>query len=64
MLVEHLRFAPRVYSGLKFSSIKKSSVMDIIKGWQKLSADSMQFLRDQVDFSIVTIPECIVIPAA
>jgi arsenite-transporting ATPase len=57
MLVEHLRLAPRVYTNIKLGQNKKASIMEIIKGWQKLSADCMDFLREEVRFTIVTIPE-------
>ena len=59
MLVEHLRIAPRIYSRLKFGRNSRDSVLDIIKRWQKLSADSIDFLRDEVSFNIVTIPEAL-----
>jgi len=59
MLVEHLRMAPRVYSRLKFGQGSRESVLDILKRWQKLSADSIDFLRDEVRFNMVTIPEAL-----
>lgn len=58
MLVEHLRLAPRIYSKLKISS-SREPVLDILKRWQKLSADNIDFLRSEVDFSLVTIPEAL-----
>jgi len=61
MLVEHLKIAPRIYSRLKFSRSSRDSVLDIIKRWQKLSADSIDFLRDEVRFTMVTIPEALAI---
>ena len=61
MLVEHLRMAPRVYSRLKFGQGSRDSVLDILKRWQKLSADSIDFLRDEVRFTMVTIPEALAI---
>ena len=61
MLVEHLRMAPRVYSKLKLSRNRKESVLDIISRWQRLSADEMDFLRNQVGFVIVTIPEALAV---
>ena len=33
--------------------------MEIIKGWQKLSGDCLDFLREEVRFTIVTIPEAL-----
>jgi len=59
MLVEHLRMAPRVYSRLKFGQGSRNSILDILKRWQKLSADSIDFLRDEVSFNIVTIAEAL-----
>lgn len=59
MLVEHLRMAPRVYSRLKFGQGSRESVLDILKRWRKLSADSIDFLRDEVRFTMVTIPEAL-----
>ena len=35
--------------------------MDIIKGWEELSAIDVEFLRTSVDFVIVTIPEALAI---
>jgi len=59
MLVEHLKLAPRIYTNIKLGQNKKASIMEIIKGWQKLSADCMDFLREEVRFTIVTIPEAL-----
>lgn len=59
MLVEHLRMAPRVYSRLKFGQGSRQSILDILKRWQKLSTDSMDFLRNEVRFSIVAIAEAL-----
>ncbi len=59
MLVEHLRMAPRIYSKLKFGQGSNQSVLEILKGWQKLSADSIDFLRQEVRFNIVTIAEAL-----
>jgi len=59
MLVEHLRMAPRVYSRLKFGQGSQKSILDILKRWQKLSADSIDFLRNEVRFTMVTIPEAL-----
>jgi arsenite-transporting ATPase len=61
MLVEHLRMAPRVYSRLKFGQGRRESVLDILKRWQKLSADSIDFLRNEVRFNMVTIPEALAV---
>lgn len=59
MLIEHLKLAPRIYTNFKFGQRQKSSIMEIIKGWQKLSGDCLDFLRQEVRFTIVTIPEAL-----
>ena len=59
MLVEHLKMAPRIYSRLKFGQGSRQSILEILKGWQKLSADSIDFLRQEVRFNIVTIAEAL-----
>ena len=59
MLVEHLRMAPRVYSRLKLGQNSRNSVLDILRRWRKLSVDSIDFLRDEVSFNMVTIPEAL-----
>jgi arsenite-transporting ATPase len=61
MLREHLRPAPRIYSRLKLGSRTRRSVLDIIKGWEKLSGEDMEFLRQGVSFVIVTIPEALAV---
>jgi arsenite-transporting ATPase len=61
MLVDHLKLAPRVYTRLKVSNISKEPILDIIKRWQKLSADEMSFLRNRVKFVLVTIPEALAV---
>jgi arsenite-transporting ATPase len=35
--------------------------MDIIKRWESLSADNMDFLRREVRFTMVTIPEALAV---
>jgi arsenite-transporting ATPase len=57
LLAEHLRIAPRIYSHLKGSGERRESVMHVIRGWQRLAAECMAFLRSAVRFSMVTIPE-------
>ena len=59
MLVEHLKLAPRIYSKLKIGQSSREPVLNILKRWQKLSADNIDFLRDEVRFSMVTIPEAL-----
>jgi len=61
MLSEHLRPAPRIYSKLKLGKETRKPVLDIIKDWESLSGEDMDFLRDGVRFVIVTIPEALAI---
>jgi arsenite-transporting ATPase len=61
MLVEHLKMAPRIYTKLKLSNINREPILDIIRRWQKLSSDEMNFLKDDVKFVIVTIPEALAV---
>jgi arsenite-transporting ATPase len=61
MLRKHLRPAPRIYSKLKLGTRSKRSVLDILKGWEKLSTEDMNFLRNEVRFVIVTIPEALAV---
>jgi arsenite-transporting ATPase len=57
MLDEHLRIAPRIYARLKTTAERREPVMDVIARWRQLAADCMAFLRDEVAFSMVVIPE-------
>jgi len=59
MLSQHLKPAPRIYSKLKVNSETRRSVLDIIKGWEKLSHHDMEFLHKEVSFSLVAIPEAL-----
>lgn len=61
MIMDHLKMAPRVYSKLKLSLINKESIFDIIGRWQKLSWENINFLRDEVEFTMVTIPEALAV---
>ncbi len=61
MLIEHLRMAPRIYAKLKLSSISREPILDIITRWQALSAEDTEFLRNEVHFVIVTIPEALAV---
>jgi arsenite-transporting ATPase len=58
LVLRHLKMAPRVYSRLKRSQ-EKESLMEIIKKWQDLSETNIDFLRYEVAFSMVTIPEAL-----
>jgi len=59
LLGDHLRMAPRIYSKLKLGRRSREPVLDILKRWEKLSADNMDFLRNEVNFTMVTIPEAL-----
>jgi arsenite/tail-anchored protein-transporting ATPase len=61
LLMRHLRMAPRIYSKLKRGQEKKESLMAIIDGWQKLSKVNMDFLRNEVNITMVTIPEALAV---
>lgn len=61
MLAEHLRTAPRIYSHLRTSGERKESVMKTILSWQQLAKECMEFLRREVRFSMVTIPEALAV---
>ena len=36
-------------------------MLDILKRWEKLSAENMDFLRNEVIFNMVTIPEALAV---
>jgi len=61
MLREHLRPAPRIYSKLKLGKATRKPVFDIIKEWESLSGEDMDFLKHNVRFVMVTIPEALAI---
>lgn len=59
MLRKHLKNAPRIYSRLKLGNSSKKPILDILKDWEKLSTMDIYFLKNRVNFSIVTIPEAL-----
>jgi arsenite-transporting ATPase len=59
MLRRHLKNAPRIYSRLKLGNASKKPILDILRDWEKLSATDISFLKEQVGFSVVTIPEAL-----
>jgi len=61
MLVEHLKLAPRIYSRLKLGQGSQKPVLDILKGWEDLSSQTIKFLRGEVDINLVTIPEALAV---
>lgn len=61
LLADHLRLAPRIYSRLRIASRKRGPVLDILRRWGKLSEQNMDFLRSEVRFALVTIPEALAV---
>lgn len=61
MLGKHLRMAPRIYSKLKLGQGSREPIINILKRWQRLSAENMDFLRNEVRFTLVTIPEALAV---
>lgn len=61
MLGKHLKMAPRIYSKLKAGKDSRKPVLDVIKGWEALSTKDMDFLKAEVGFVIVTIPEALAV---
>ncbi|MFH1646383.1 MAG: ArsA family ATPase [Chloroflexota bacterium] len=61
LLGNHLKMAPRIYSKLKLGRRSREPVLDILKRWETLSAENMDFLRNEVDFTMVTIPEALAV---
>lgn len=61
LLGEHLRMAPRIYSRLKVGQHSREPVLDIIRRWERLSAENLAFLREEVAFTLVTIPEALAV---
>jgi arsenite-transporting ATPase len=61
MLRQHLKIAPRIYSRLRLRRESNRPILDIIKGWEKLSGENIDFLQNEVDFVMVTIPEALAI---
>ena len=61
LLGNHLKMAPRIYSKLKLGRSRREPVLDILKRWEVLSAENMDFLRNRVDFTMVTIPEALAV---
>lgn len=61
MLAEHLRLAPRIYSKLKLGQRSREPILDIIRRWERLSTDNIDFLQNEVSFTMVTIPEALAV---
>ncbi len=61
MLLEHLKPAPKIYSRLKLGGISKRPILKILDDWAELSAEDMRFLKEDVEFALVTIPEALAV---
>jgi len=61
LLTEHLRLAPRIYSRLRAGRGSRQPVLEILRRWEALSAANMEFLRNDVSFTMVTIPEALAV---
>ncbi len=61
LLGDHLKMAPRIYSRLKLGKSSREPVLDILKRWEVLSAENTAFLRNEVNFTMVTIPEALAV---
>jgi arsenite/tail-anchored protein-transporting ATPase len=61
LLGKHLKAAPRIYSKLKMGATSKKPILDVINSWETLSQKDMAFLREEVEFNIVTIPEALAV---
>ena len=61
MVREHLKLAPKVYSRLKTGKSTKRPILSIIRSWEKMSNEDMEFLKQDVDFVMVTIPEALAV---
>lgn len=59
LLARHLRLAPRVYSHLRTSGEGRESMMDVLHRWEALANLCMAFLRQNVRFVLVVIPEAL-----
>jgi len=61
MLRKHLRMAPRIYSKLRLGQRSREPILDIIRRWERLSAENIDFLRNKVRFIMVTIAEALAV---
>jgi arsenite-transporting ATPase len=61
LLGRHLKMAPRVYSRLKLGERSREPILDILRRWEKLSTENMDFLQNKVGFTLVTIAEALAV---
>ena len=57
LLSRHLNPAAKIYSALKATRHRRRSVLGVIKGWEELSNQDIEFLKEGVAFKLVTIAE-------
>lgn len=61
LMNHHLKPAFKIYSSLKSTHNLKRSVLGVIKDWEQLSNKDMTFLKEQVQFNLVTIAEALAV---
>jgi arsenite-transporting ATPase len=61
LLTKHLRMAPRIYSRLKVGARSREPVLSILRRWEQMSAENMEFLRKQVKVTLVAIAEALAV---
>ena len=61
MVRAHLKLAPKVYSRLKTGKSTKRPILSIIRSWENMSNEDIEFLKRDVDFVMVTIPEALAV---
>jgi len=61
LLGRHLKMAPRVYSRLKLGERSREPILDILRRWEKLSMENIDFLQNKVSFTLVTIAESLAV---
>jgi len=57
----HLKPAPRIYATLKTTGRGRRSIQRVIKGWEELSGKDIDFLKNEVEFNLVTIAEALAV---
>lgn len=61
LLGRHLKMAPRIYSRLRASGEGRETILGVIERWEELAEVCMAFLREDVRFTMVTIPEALAV---
>lgn len=57
----HLKPAPRIYATLKTTGRGRRSIQRVIKGWEEISGKDIDFLKNEVEFNLVTIAEALAV---